>query len=91
MKVRYQIIVEVTADGMLGPLKVQNTIEQALKEYRVGIVPQTLTERGLILGQVRIAACYTLAPDDTEPMVTRVPGRDQSRPVEEVRDPQSRL
>jgi len=81
MNVRYQIIVEVTTDGLKGPLKVLTLIEHALRLHPV------LREESLDIGKVRVAAVYPLAQDDKEAMVTRVPGSDQSRQVEEVRDP----
>lgn len=86
MNVRYQIIVEVTADGMLGPLKVQEAIQLALKEYRIGITQTTLDQRGLTIGNIRIAAVYPVAHNDEKTMVDRVPGHDQSRQVENIRD-----
>jgi hypothetical protein len=89
MKVRYQIIVEVTADGMMGPLKVQDLISNSIR------LDRNLKEKNLEIGKIRVAAVYTLAPDekDEHPFhteasgVTRTPGTDQSRAVEEVRDP----
>ena len=79
MNVRYQIIVEVTADGMMGPLKVQDLVAHTVRALE--------GKHGLRIGKVRTAAVYPLAQDDEKAMVTRVPGSDQSRPVEEVRDP----
>lgn len=84
MKVRYQIIVEITADGMMGPLRVQDLVRNALTlSPAIALAPPG---QELELGKVRIAAVYTLAPDD-KVVVVRVPGTDQSRPVEEIRDP----
>jgi len=88
MKVRYQIIVEVTADGMMGPLKVLNLIENWLKSKHVQWTGSDIKEDPrLVIGKVRVAAVYPVAQDDEKAMVTRVPGSDQSRQVEEVRDP----
>jgi hypothetical protein len=86
MRVKYQIVVEVTADGMMGPLKVQTMIDHALRLHRI------INEASLEIGKVRVAAVYPLAPDDLTlgkpfPGVERVPGTDQSRPVEEIKDP----
>lgn len=103
MRVRYQIVAEITADGMLGPLRVIELFQHALNHH--------LTME-LELGKVRVAAVYPLAPPDQEPMalgspfgdprreasgtaterkVDRVPGTDQSRAVEEVKDQKDRI
>jgi hypothetical protein len=80
MRVRYQIVVECDANGMMGPLKVLNLIEDALQRSEVA-------KHGVIIGKVRVAAVYPLAPPEQKSVVERVPGSDQSRQVEEVRDP----
>lgn len=84
MRVRYQIIVEVDADEMMGPLKVQEIIRNATEGYISGLRKAGAT---ITIGKVRIAAVYPLAPPEQKPVVERVPGSDQSRQVEEVRDP----
>lgn len=81
MRVRYQIIVEVDADGMMGPLKVHDLIENSIRMDR------NLKEKNLAIGKVRVAAVYPLAPPEQKSVVERVPGSDQSREVEEVKDP----
>jgi hypothetical protein len=80
MNVRYQIIVEVEANGMKGPLHVLTMVENTLQ------LGKEMRNDGITLGKVRIAAVYPLAPPEQKPVVERVPGSDQSRQVEEVRD-----
>ena len=80
MRVRYQIVIEVTADGMMGPLKVVNRIEDALQRSQVNT-------HGLIIGHIRVAAIYPVAPTVENPVAGRVPGSDQGRDIEEVKDP----
>jgi hypothetical protein len=82
MRVRYQIIVEVDADGMMGPLKIIERISHRIDRIGDNENPQAIT-----IGQIRLAAIYPLASPEQKPVVERVPGSDQSREVEEVRDP----
>lgn len=79
MRVRYQIIVEAEADGLAGPLYVLTQIDSALRG-------KTLAGSGVNIGKLRLAAVYPVAPAEQAAVVERVPGSDQSRPVEEVRD-----
>lgn len=83
MRVRYQIIVEADADGMMGPLKVQEIIRNAVEGYISGLRKAGST---IEVGKIRIAAVYPLAPPEQKSVVERVPGSDQSRQVEEIRD-----
>jgi hypothetical protein len=57
MNVRYEITVEVTANGMTGPLKIVEAVKAALMErqWKPGDIE---------LGRVRLAAVHALPPDE---------------------------
>ena len=77
MIANYELIVRVIADGMMGPLKVKELVQHALG------ASEALRDRNVRIDSVRIGAIYIM---EAEPRVSRHPGTDQSRPVEEVRD-----
>jgi hypothetical protein len=57
LKVKYQIVVEVTADGLMGPLRVHELIAQSLTMDR------NLKEKELEFGKIRVASVYPIATE----------------------------
>ncbi len=71
MKVRYQIIIEVTADGMMGPLRVLNLVRYALNQH---------LSLEVSFGNARLAAVYPVAHAVEEGVDHRVQGSDTEGP-----------
>lgn len=74
MRVKYQIIVEIEADGLKGPLAVLDYVRYALNNHLTVEVD---------LGKIRLAACYPVAQDEPKGVEPGVQASDPGRQVVE--------